>query len=274
MQDIIKDSWKIIAPFWPLQNLIATNPLKGLEDLPFEEALAIGESYFRAKEIPDSMESINRETIKWMQVFVDEGQATISMPMRKEGFYKSWKNLAVFDTRLCAADHSKLEFISNLAESPKEMVYKCLELLKIKQEDQVEFLTLLLTTLPGWASYVKYLTDWTTSDENNKYQISQEDYMAVRIIITYLLCPEAKDLLKWHKSLKKNSHFMEEIEAREKDFRLPLLKKLAYQILPNSNKAIAQLVFCIDVRSEPFRRALEKIGNYETFGFAGFLDCL
>jgi uncharacterized protein YbcC (UPF0753/DUF2309 family) len=35
----------------------------------------------------------------------------------------------------------------------------------------------------------------------------------------------------------------------------------------------AQMVFCIDTRSELIRRHVENKGHYETFGYAGFLNC-
>ena len=259
MEDLIKESWKIIAPFWPLKNLIAVNPLQGLEDLAFEEALTEASTYFESKKLPKAMEKVNLETIKWLQVFFDSGQATISMPMRKMGLYSSWRKLAEFDINL--------KGINKLPISPRDAIISCLKFLEIEQAEQKQFLTLLLTTLPGWASHIKYYTDW---NDVHPYPVSQEDYLAIRIVIAYLLWPKAKELLQWHKSIERKKVPILEIEEREKKYRLPLLKQLSAQILSKSKQTDAQLIFCIDVRSEPFRRALEKIGNYETFGFAGF----
>ena len=47
MPDMAKASFGKMAPFWPLKNLIAVNPLQGLEDLPVEEALKLGAAYFQ-----------------------------------------------------------------------------------------------------------------------------------------------------------------------------------------------------------------------------------
>ncbi|MGC9162214.1 MAG: DUF2309 domain-containing protein [Thiomonas sp.] len=42
------------------------------------------------------------------------------------------------------------------------------------------------------------------------------------------------------------------------------------QDLPADKRPFAQAMFCIDVRSEPIRRHLERVGDYQTFGIAGF----
>lgn len=67
------------------------------------------------------------------------------------------------------------------------------------------------------------------------------------------------------------------LEAWEESYRGQLLGELAEVVHRNKpgvkrseTRSSAQLIFCIDVRSEPFRRHLESLGSYETFGFAGF----
>lgn len=61
--------------------------------------------------------------------------------------------------------------------------------------------------------------------------------------------------------------------AYEISYHAPLNRSLLEKMSNTTQQrkcSKAQWVFCIDVRSEGFRRHLESVGEYETFGFAGF----
>lgn len=88
-------------------------------------------------------------------------------------------------------------------------------------------------------------------------------------------------LLDWVEQFPESQHGPIWLEAFESSY----IKDFAKKISPNLEKLCAsdalkeptpesrplsQAIFCIDVRSECFRRHFEEIGGNETFGFAGF----
>ncbi len=84
---------------------------------------------------------------------------------------------------------------------------------------------------------------------------------------------DAQTLLQWLDHFPADQHGRVWIEAYEDSFREKILKKISAHrgTIPElETRPHAQLVFCIDVRSESFRRHIEAQGPYETFGFAGF----
>ncbi len=81
-------------------------------------------------------------------------------------------------------------------------------------------------------------------------------------------------LLEWLDSFPELDHGPVWLKAFETGYQEQLLEKLRPN-LSQSHSATpvrpqSQAVFCIDVRSESFRRHLEAVGDYDTFGFAGF----
>lgn len=91
--------------------------------------------------------------------------------------------------------------------------------------------------------------------------------------VTDISTDDARTLLGWVESFPEDRHGEIWLAAYEACYRERLVSRLAGHRgrgLAVEGRPHAQLIFCIDARSEPFRRHLEQQGPYETFGYAGF----
>ncbi len=89
---------------------------------------------------------------------------------------------------------------------------------------------------------------------------------------------DLRQLIEWMEAFPESDHGPVWLKALEAGYQEGLLGEIStsYQRLtagsdPSSmTRPYSQSVYCIDVRSEPFRRHLESTGPNETYGFAGF----
>ena len=94
IQNLVTQAAAVIAPVWPIKTFIACNPLQGFEDLPFEQATLLAERYKDINRlIEPGREAVNREMIKWLMAFLDDGLAVIALPNRTQGFYHAFINI-------------------------------------------------------------------------------------------------------------------------------------------------------------------------------------
>ncbi|HSB45371.1 MAG TPA: DUF2309 domain-containing protein [Nitrospira sp.] len=83
-----------------------------------------------------------------------------------------------------------------------------------------------------------------------------------------------KQMADWIDSFPESDHGPVWLKAFEAGYHERLLGQLRTRTAeadrPAATRPYSQSVYCIDVRSEPFRRHLESVGPHETYGFAGF----
>ncbi|HEY6084760.1 MAG TPA: DUF2309 domain-containing protein, partial [Nitrospira sp.] len=88
---------------------------------------------------------------------------------------------------------------------------------------------------------------------------------------------DLKELIEWMEAFPESDHgpvWLKALEARYQERLLSQIRTSARLTTDDttspSSRPYSQSVYCIDVRSEPFRRHLESTGPNETYGFAGF----
>jgi uncharacterized protein YbcC (UPF0753/DUF2309 family) len=275
----IVNAFEKIAPVWPLQDMVAVNPLRGLEGLAFQKAMNLSYQLFQQSNSSLELVAINRETIKWCQAYFDEGQAVLDLPDKNHDFYTCFRQLIIYDKKAHLNKKHNKHFLAQLPTDVDDCILLCLDRLGIASDQREDFFLFLLSTLPGWAGYVQYKRKWRYHFTEHNAASLMHDYVAVRLVLALQLSPRIKEhfcifisRLQSH-SVYYDQTWMQNLEQREMRYRAELLNKLKinqHLTLQDTKKPLAQFVFCIDVRSETMRAAIEEQGRYATYGFAGF----
>jgi len=233
---------------------------------------------------------ITDEISKWCAAWCDEGQSAWRMPWRKLPLYNAWKRAAQFDRNPEINGLSGFrDVVAKLPEMPLEAIAIMLDKLDPRGPLLADVLHRHLLSVAGWAGWLRYGEREAALRGESREVLTH--LLAIRLAYDYALAHGAvtgEGLRDWRRAL-----CGDEPERQRERERLDLLNvlHLAYELhgqgelaarlaetpmgetsspSPATRKT-AQAVFCIDVRSEIFRRALETSSpEVETLGFAGF----
>ncbi len=225
----------------------------------------------------------------WAASYFDEGQAIWKAADQEKGPFAAWKQEASVDftTELSGLKGFR-KAVKALPDNALEAAHTALNNLNIPQDGMDIYLHSLLLRVGGWAAYAARV-DW----DNELY--GGKDGVLIEFL-TILICWESC-LLKciphneleteWNKARKTLPFAMVQKELNQQltqklilqeAFDLAAQREIVnkFQGSEGSQKKTteqtkAQAIFCIDVRSEVFRRNLELADSeIETLGFAGF----
>jgi len=224
-------------------------------------------------------------TSQFCAAYFDEDQAGLP-PDRDGGLYASWRRQALEDKApaLLLGLTGYAEAARLLPETPDEMAALALADLGVPASARESYLLGLLLDLNGWAAWCAYLR-WNARLAGDD-DAHVAEFAAIRLAWEWLLLKTGGPKLeaRWNKHLVTWPAIdAAAVAAQRHDWLLQDAREIAWhrhvaqglvqgtRAVPGPSAASVQAVFCIDVRSEVFRRALEAQSSaVQTRGFAGF----
>lgn len=221
----------------------------------------------------------------WAANFFDDGQA-LWAPVREARAFADWRAWATTDMAPELAGLKNFRaFVGTLGGTPLAVIAQAVTTLDLSVSAQKLYFLRLLLSLGGWAQAAAHRR--FVADRDGKVDDSLESLLAARLAWElYFFDARSVELEKaWSRAKRAygaalapgNESRIDAAlhEAFEHAERRRLAAKLAGRGSDDeavrSGRPDLQAVFCIDVRSEVIRRALEnQHPRIETLGFAGF----
>jgi uncharacterized protein YbcC (UPF0753/DUF2309 family) len=226
------------------------------------------------------MERISR----FCAAYFDDGQAQIS-GVKEGGLYASWRAQSRGD-RLPRMFMGLGEYRATSKTLPKttdEMIARGCADLGVPADQLERYLAALLLDVNGWSSWCAYLR-WTARQAGDDDDHLRE-LLAVRLAWEWILFSASDDTIRaeWQYAMASWPAIDRAAQvARSDDWILQRAVEIAWisEVRPRLPEGFGatppatptlQAAFCLDVRSEIYRRALEAQGQgIQTLGVAGF----
>ncbi len=219
---------------------------------------------------------------QWAAGYFDEGQALWAAPRGRNAF-AAWREMAIHD--LTPEIEGLTGFARHVQDAPDnaaDAIKRAVTTLNLPEEAWPTFFHGQLTSLGGWSQVARYKL-WQ-AELAGETDTTGVDFLAIRLVWAEALYLHAKDTIEesWRAAAEQYAQPVEPTaelvldqvlqEATERAAQRELKAVFdAATTDANDARKTLQAAFCIDVRSEVYRRALESVDpGIETLGFAGF----
>jgi uncharacterized protein YbcC (UPF0753/DUF2309 family) len=235
---------------------------------------------------PAWRDTITHEISQFCGAYFDEDQADWHL-VHDETLFAGWRETIRHDRGIALLMKAPevAERVSRLPEDSREAIRFVLDRLAVPASEVPEFLTAVLLRVNGWAAWGAYLRWQARLEGGDNSDIV--DVLAIRLAWEFLLDDGGRETgsvwAQWQSRLKASVRNPFETGPRwesvyQRALEIAYRTKLAAELAavpaakPSGSATPAvQAAFCIDVRSEVFRRAFEAVApDVQTLGFAGF----